>query len=239
MLDEYDGEYDYRVKFTLSKNQNFTKTSDLILSDLFENVQSFREIKILDDKLADITDQFNLTTFNVNDNQVYLYASPKNPDDFDDTGRTLYMQMNGVFINTPDGARMSKYIDLEDSPFKEGITIPNIARIVEDVPIVPFKRQKDSNKTYVNVVVEPDLVKWVEDDNMEVFDPKTATVENSDKKQLIGVAQYLMSELVKKNPKLISSDKYYALQKDLLNPNVTVQELLNHIGDVYKTYNIK
>ena len=239
VLDEYDGEYDYRVKFTLSKNQNFTKTSDLILSDLFENVQSFREIKILDDKLADITDQFNLSTLNVNDNQVYLYASPKNPDDFDDTGRTLYMQMNGVFINTPDGARMSKYIDLEDSPFKEGITIPNIARIVEDVPIVPFKRQKDSNKTYVNVVVEPDLVKWVEDDNMEVFDPKTATVENSDKKQLIGVAQYLMSELVKKNPKLISSDKYYALQKDLLNPNVTVQELLNHIGDVYKTYNIK
>ena len=89
------------------------------------------------------------------------------------------------------------------------------------------------------MVVEPDLVKWVEDDNMEVFDPKTATVENSDKKQLIGVAQYLMSEFVKKNPKLISSDKYYALQKDLLNPNVTVQELLNHIGDVYKTYNIK
>jgi hypothetical protein len=149
------------------------------------------------------------------------------------------MQMNGVFINTPDGARMSKYIDLEDSPFKEGITIPNIARIIEDVPIVPFKRQKDSNKTYVNVVVDPDLVKWVEDDNIEVFDPKTATVENSDKKQLIGVAQYLMSELVKKDPKLISSDKYYALKQDLLNPNVTVQELLNHIGDVYKTYKIK
>ena len=48
-----------------------------------------------------------------------------------------------------------------------------------------------------------------------------------------------MSELVKKDPKLISSDKYYALKQDLLNPNVTVQELLNHIGDVYKTYKIK
>lgn len=239
VLDEYDSEYDYRVKFTLSKNQNFTVNTDLILSDIFENLQSFREIKMLDDKFNDITDKFKLETTTVDDDRVMLFATPLNPDEWDDDGKTIYMQINGVFINTSDGAKTSKYLDLEGSPFKEGITIPNIANIKENPPIPSFKRNKDSNKTYVNIVIDPELVKWVEDDNMQVFDPKTATVENSDKKQLIGVAQYLMSELVKKDPKLISSDKYYALKQDLLNPSVTVSELLSHIGDVYKTYKIK
>ena len=78
------------------------------------------------------------------------------------------------------------------------------------------------------------MEKWVEDDNMVVFDPKTASIEAADLKDMVGLSQYILTEMLKKDPTLINSQEYFKLRNDLLNPAVTKQELREQLAKLYK-----
>lgn len=100
--------------------------------------------------------------------------------------------------------------------------------------VASWVRKTDSNKTYVNFVAKPKMEKWVEDDNMVVFDPKTASIEAADLKDMVGLSQYILTEMLKKDPTLINSQEYFKLRTDLLNPAVTKQELREQLAKLYK-----
>ena len=238
-LPDYNQLYDYKTAFKLSYNHNYD-AGDLKLVDRFENVQEYKSIQIFEgEDMKDVTDQFEIGVSAARpgateSEPLEIRAIPKNQDDWDDTGKTLYMVIKGVkLVGTPD--RMIDYLeDNPETPFTEGVTIPNQSYLHEGHAVVSWVRKTDSNKTYVNFVAKPKMEKWVEDDNMVVFDPKTASIEAADLKDMVGLSQYILTEMLKKDPTLINSQEYFKLRTDLLNPVVTKQELREQLAKLYK-----
>ena len=240
-LKTFETLYDYKTTFKLSNNHNYDD-GDLELVDTFENVQSHGDIRILDAEEKDVTDQFTITegtiaTPNTTDETVpiTIKAVPKVANDWDDKGTTVHMLIKDVKLKGDSAKRLVDYMeDNPETPFTEGVTIPNESHLREGHGVKNFEKLTKSNKTYVNITVQPRIVKSVEDDNMPVIDPKTAVRDNTSLKDAVGLSQYVLSELVKKNPKLVDSDTYRKLKDSLLSPNVTVTELMNKLNEAYK-----
>jgi len=149
-----------------SYNHNYD-AGDLKLVDRFENVQEYKSIQIFEgEDMKDVTDQFEIGVSaarpGASDSEpLEVRAIPKNQDDWDDTGKTLYMIIKGVkLVGTPD--RMIDYLeDNPETPFTEGVTIPNQSYLHEGHAVASWVRKTDSNKTYVNFVAKPKMGKWV------------------------------------------------------------------------------
>ena len=243
-LKTFETLYDYKTTFKLSNNHNYDD-GDLELVDTFENVQSHGDIRILDAEEKDVTDQFTITegTIATPDTidetvPITIKAVPKVANDWDDKGTTVHMLIKDVKLKGDSSKRLTDYMeDNPETPFTEGVTIPNESHLREGHGVKNFEKLTKSNKTYVNITVQPRIVKSVEDDNMPVIDPKTAVRDNTSLKDAVGLSQYVLSELVKKNPKLVDSDTYRKLKDSLLSPNVTVTELMNKLDEAYKLKN--
>ena len=196
-LSNHDQKYSYRTTFNLSKNYNF-EAGSLVLTDHFENLQSFKSVKIIDAQGKDISNKFDIKQTK-KDAKTDIVATVKgaSANDFDFKGDTIYMVIDGATLEGATGVQELNYqephtkesgaktddANFATNPFKEGITIPNISAIDELSSLPGNKYHKDTNRTFVNIVVNPSLEKYVESDNdsASILDPNDAK-DASDKK---------------------------------------------------------
>ena len=230
-LDNFDAVYQYRTEFKLARNFNFD-TGSLILSDTYENLQSYDKVVMTDASGADITAKFDITAEVVesNRNQTLITATPKNANDFDDAGETVNMVIKGVKLTGATGAQQLQYLPGKDntSGFGSGVTIPNISKI-QLLSSIPNQTQiRESNKTYVNFDLAAEISKKAESEMTEPMDPAKAT-EFTSLTDLVIAAQQLLTEPGKANEKALK-----ALSSALTDSSVDKSTLLNLLIEASK-----
>ena len=223
-LDNFDSKYQYRTEFKIAENFNFDK-GGLVLSDNFENLQSYKAIKMLDASGADITSKFDIKAVKSDSNkgQTVITATPKNADDFDDVGTTVNMVIEDATLSGSKGIEQVSYLSTQDSEggFHSGITVPNISKIQTTSAIPNHSTTKESNKTFVNFDLTASLSKKAENEVKEVVNPKDAK-ESTTLSDLIASAQKLLT-----NPGKLSTDKLEKISKALTDSKTTKEQLLN------------
>ena len=223
-LDNFDSKYQYRTEFKIAENFNFDK-GGLVLSDTFENLQSYKAIKMLDASGADITYKFDIKAVKSDSNkgQTVITATPKNADDFDDAGAIVNMVIEDATLSGSKGIKQVSYLSTQDSEggFHSGITVPNISKIQTTSAIPNRSTTKESNKTFVNFNLAASLSKKAENEVKEVVNPKDAK-ESTTLSDLIASAQKLLT-----NPGKLSTDKLEKLSKALTDSKTTKEQLLN------------
>ena len=221
-LPTFDTKYQYRTEFKLADNFNFDSGS-LSLTDTYENLQSYDSVKMTDASGADITGKFDIKTEKVKE-KTKITATPKNANDFDDTGATVNMVIRGATLNGATGEQQAKYLvgENDESGFKQGVVIPNISHINMESKIPNYSQKKDSNKTFVNFNLSAYISKSAENEMKEVVNPKDATKETS-LSDLVASAQKLLSDVKNKDAKKLKE------LSDLILKNPTKDELYNKL----------
>jgi hypothetical protein len=178
-LDLHDQNYIWKTNFVLTKFFNFTGAGSLTLTDHFEDLQKYSDIKIMqtqaDGSTKDITDKFDISVSastkskNPDGNSKDIIAKVKaaNANDFDDIGGTqdaklanVFMYVNGSSLKGDTGAQEVKYLNADGT-----VTIPNQSTLDENSGFAHYQRTKDSNVVKVQPPrVEPKLDKYVEGD---------------------------------------------------------------------------
>jgi hypothetical protein len=230
-LDNFDAVYQYRTEFKLARNFNFD-TGSLILSDTYENLQSYDKVIMTDASGADITSKFDIKAEVVesNRNQTLITATPKNANDFDDAGETINMVIKGVKLTGAIGVQQLPYLPGKDntSGFGSGVTIPNISKI-QLLSSIPNQTQiRESNKTYVNFDLAAEISKKAESEMTAPMDPAKAT-ESTSLTDLVIAAQQLLTEPGKANEKALK-----ALSNALTDSSVDKGTLLNLLIEASK-----
>ena len=230
-LSNFDNLYQYRTEFKLASNFNYDK-GDLVLSDTFENLQSYKEVKITDASGADITSKFDITATPKTDvlSQTVITAIPKNANDFDDKGDTINMVITGVSLTGATGLQQVQYISTANDAggFHEGVTIPNISGLKQTSAIPNRSRVQESNKTYVNFNLAADLSKKVENEEVKVVNPAEAT-EATSLTDLAASAQDFLA-----NPGKAPKESLKALSEALTSESTSKQSLLNLLINAVK-----
>lgn len=237
-LNNHDQKYSYRTKFQLSKDFNFDG-GNLILTDHFENIQSYNSIRLYDAKGFDITKDFDVTTTK-NGGTTDFIATVKGSaaDKYDDVGPTIYMVIDGVTLKGATVDQELGYAEpmkgttgFDQDPFIKGITIPNVSSLDEKSSITDFTHHEDTNHTYVNFFVDQSIAKYVETEQNsdDINDPNHAGSDND---------QAMTNALKEANRAIDAADKvdpltkeqadaYNALVKVLNNHNASVNEIVS------------
>ena len=237
-LNNHDQKYSYRTKFQLSKDFNFDG-GNLILTDHFENIQSYNSIRLYDAKGFDITKDFDVTTTK-NGSTTDFIATVKGSaaDKYDDVGPTIYMVIDGVTLKGATVDQELGYAEpmkgttgFDQDPFIKGITIPNVSSLDEKSSITDFTHHEDTNHTYVNFFVDQSIAKYVETEQNsdDINDPNHAGSDND---------QAMTNALKEANRAIDAADKvdpltkeqadaYNALVKVLNNHNASVNEIVS------------
>ena len=225
-LDTHDTLYSYKTTFTLSKNFNYNKVG-FTLTDKFESLQNYKEIKILDSKGTDISSKFNIKA-DKGDKLTTITATAKDNKEWSDNGETLIMHITGVNLTGATADQELEFLELNDfgdkDPFKEGVTIPNISNLKEDSKVPGFSKDTDSNKTFTNITVDPGISKSIEDDQSAVIDPGKAT---DDITEAVGDAQSAIE-----SSKDTTSKEVKALRQALLTSSDA--SLIKSLSDALK-----
>lgn len=225
-LDTHDTLYSYKTTFTLSKNFNYNEVG-FTLTDKFESLQNYKEIKILDSKGTDISSKFNIKA-DKGDKLTTITATAKDNKEWSDNGETLIMHITGVNLTGATADQELEFLELNDfgdkDPFKEGVTIPNISNLKEDSKVPGFSKDTDSNKTFTNITVDPGISKSIEDDQSAVIDPGKAT---DDITEAVGDAQSAIE-----SSKDTTSKEVKALRQALLTSSDA--SLIKSLSDALK-----
>lgn len=232
-LDNHEEKYSYRTKFQLSKDFNFDG-GNLILTDHFENIQSYKSIRLYDAKGFDITKDFNITTTK-NGGTTDFIATLKSSaaDKYDDVGPTIYMVIDGVTLQGATVDQELGYAEpmkgtsgFDQDPYIKGITIPNISSIDEKSSITDYNHHEDTNHTYVNFFVDQAIAKYVESEQNsdDINDPNHAGSDDD---------QAMTNALKEANRAIDAADKVDPLTKEQADAyNALVKVLNNHNSSV-------
>lgn len=232
-LDNHEEKYSYRTKFQLSKDFNFDG-GGLVLTDHFENIQSYKSIRLYDAKGFDITKDFDITTTK-NGGTTDFIATVKSSaaDKYDDVGPTIYMVIDGVTLQGATVDQELGYAEpmkgtsgFDQDPYIKGITIPNISSIDEKSSITDYNHHEDTNHTYVNFFVDQAIAKYVESEQNsdDINDPNHAGSDDD---------QAMTNALKEANRAIDAADKVDPLTKEQADAyNALVKVLNNHNSSV-------
>ena len=232
-LDNHEEKYSYRTKFQLSKDFNFDG-GGLVLTDHFENIQSYKSIRLYDAKGFDITKDFDITTTK-NGGTTDFIATVKSSaaDKYDDVGPTIYMVIDGVTLQGATADQELGYAEpmkgtsgFDQDPYIKGITIPNISSIDEKSSITDYNHHEDTNHTYVNFFVDQAIAKYVESEQNsdDINDPNHAGSDDD---------QAMTNALKEANRAIDAADKVDPLTKEQADAyNALVKVLNNHNSSV-------
>lgn len=238
-LNNHEQKYSYRTKFQLSKDFNFDG-GNLILTDHFENIQSYKSIRIYDAKGFDITSDFDITTTKKGNTTDFI-ATVKGSaaDKYDDIAPTIYMVIDGVTLKGATVDQELGYAEpmkgavtgFDQDPYVKGITIPNISSLDEKSAINDYQQHQDTNHTYVNFFVDQAIAKYVESEqNADDINDPNHSGSDTDKSMNDALAE---ANLAIKNADKVDpltsaqADAYNALVKVLNNHNASVSEIVN------------
>lgn len=238
-LNNHEQKYSYRTKFQLSKDFNFDG-GNLVLTDHFENIQSYKSVRIYDVKGFDITSDFDVTvTKNGNTTDFVATVKSSAADKYDDVGPTLYLVIDGVTLKGATVDQELGYAEpmkgtvtgFDQDPYVKGITIPNISSLDEKSAINDYKHHEDTNHTYVNFFVDQAIAKYVESEqNSDDINDSNHAGSDTDKSMSDALAE---ANLAIKNADKVDplttaqADAYNALVKVLNNHNASVSEIVN------------
>jgi len=176
-LSTHDQTYTWMTNFNITNYFNFDGAGSLTLTDHFENLQKYDNVKIMQGADAqgqggiDITDKFNISEKDTSATGKDIIAAVKaeNANDFDDIGGTkdaslanVKMIVNGTTVKGATGTQELNYLTKDGN-----VDIPNISTLTEDDKVATdyYARSKDSNKAWVRLPrVNPMIDKYVEDD---------------------------------------------------------------------------
>ena len=161
-LDTHDELYSYKTIFNLSKNFNYNNNG-LTLKDKFENLQSYKEVKLYSDNV-DVTSEFNISSSKV-DKVTTISAIPKDLKKWSDTGKTVIMYILGANLSNATEEQEREYVEplvkIPGDPYNRGITIPNTSELEEKSSIEKWSKTQDSKTTTVNYWKPPIVKKSV------------------------------------------------------------------------------
>ncbi|MDR3241687.1 MAG: hypothetical protein LBT37_05905 [Lactobacillaceae bacterium] len=176
-LSTHDQTYTWMTNFNITNYFNFDGAGSLTLTDHFENLQKYDNVKIMQGADSngqggvDITDKFDISEKDTSATGKDIIAAVKaaNADDFDDIGGTkdaslanVKMIVNGTTVKGATGTQELNYLTKDGN-----VDIPNISTLTEDDKVATdyYARSKDSNKAWVRLPrVNPMIDKYVEDD---------------------------------------------------------------------------
>lgn len=238
-LNNHEQKYSYRTKFQLSKDFNFDG-GNLILTDHFENIQSYKSVRIYDAKGFDITSDFDITTTKKGNTTDFIATVKSSAaDKYDDIAPTIYMVIDGVTLKGATVDQELGYAEpmkgavtgFDQDPYVKGITIPNISSLDEKSAINDYQQHQDTNHTYVNFFVDQAIAKYVESEqNADDINDPNHSGSDTDKSMNDALAE---ANLAIKNADKVDpltsaqADAYNALVKVLNNHNASVSEIVN------------